>query len=287
MKAFLKPNRDPSLPTVRPVDFRNGVELEAAGPYLTRRSIPVVAALGGKIGVEGTASIIEIAGQHFLVTVGHLLEGATDSKASILIPDQRGGFIEYDGPITYMAEDDDVDRVDVGVGQLTPALARRLTAIYQPLTLADVYTREEPIADVYAVVGFLASDPAARRPTPRVHVATIYEGEPPEQFRESIKKDVHFLLDLRNQVRDRSDRLVPTPSMKGMSGSPVWCMTAPTGAAWSPSCLRVLAIQTRVLIEPTETWIRCTGWGCVAGVLWDMFPATRSALEAAWGAPPK
>lgn len=266
------------LPPRAPINFFDVTERQAAYEYLSKRSIPLVAHKDGRSAVEGTATLLRVGDDHYLTTVAHTLEAAVDADVSLLVPDRRGGFIPLPGPVEYIPEAADRCNADVGVGRIDDKTAKQLLRVYEPLLLNDIQAPAGPVHGIYAVCGYLGTEPNPSNPTAHLHLSPVYQGEVPAHLQAVTRPDIHFLLELPDEVCDQTGATFPTPSLKGLSGAPLWCMT-PSGAVWDPSCLRVLGVQTGVL---RGRWIRFTNWGAVAGALGNTYPSLRTPLEDAW-----
>jgi hypothetical protein len=244
---------------------------EALHSYATLSTVPIVGEGNEGLSLEGTGTLFEAEGKHFLVTADHATKLLCEGNAGIPL-EPRESELWTPGPGQYTCS----KKFDVGVFRIDHAsTVDNLRKAWRFLSLKNVYFGDIPRDVHFLLYGFpscLAKmDKDTLRTPPASFVTTAYEGEL-EGFSDPYDSKVDLMLTHKLEGESAKDGS-PTsvPDLKGVSGCSVWCVPPTDGAGndiWSvEKHTKIVAIETSRL---RGKWIRCRRWFVVKKIMDDL-----------------
>ncbi len=235
----------------------------------------------------GTATLVAVAGRHFIVTAAHAVADMFkngNQLDDLYVPNLDGAFVPVEGRFAGARQDEhDFAFVEMGVKTLERLRSRTF------LSLADIDLTTGPLpAGWYYVHGYPGTQATSGRSgdefraKPSTYGAPLYEG--PTSFLRTFDPALHALVEIDpTQLATGADEGT-TPSMpsdfKGISGSSMWRAFSfgVDANAWTPSDARVVAVETCVAQKDGRFIVRGTRWFVVLALLRHAFPDLASAI---------
>ncbi|HLG59371.1 MAG TPA: hypothetical protein VI485_28795 [Vicinamibacterales bacterium] len=251
-------------------------------------TVPVVVADRPKVHQIGSATLYQLAGVHFIVTAGHLVEAAVEQGKTIGIATGAGNsLVSLDGGGWVKA---DHEAYDLAVHRLNDERLAQLSHM-RFLRLSDITSDEPGPTAVYTICGYPAiwSESSTEERTgwvkPLELTTYAYDGPPLAGYSEPhhllLSCDSEELSDLDGtpmEVRDKHHQPVRLPiGLRGVSGCSVWHIgdLAVDIERWPPA--RVAGIQNRAY--QASGAVRATRWAAVNTLISKAFPELRPVLQ--------
>jgi hypothetical protein len=251
-------------------------EFNAVKQFLIRSTVPLVYESSDVAGIQGTGCLFEQSGNLYFVTAGHVLEG--------LNPDTLGiPLRQIDSEIFTLGEGlmgwSKNDKFDVGAYRIDDkSFAMQLRQSYTVLSNSNV--GPTAIEGRYIIPGYpratIKRVGNTLQPADLTQVHTgAYDGEVIDN---RASHDLFFKWG--KEAESLWGHKAETPSLKGISGAPVWLLTENQNAIWSPEGSLCL-VGLQVSCDPYDRYIRALSWPVVAAALDELKP-----VDSAFAAQP-
>lgn len=226
-----------------------------------KSTVPLLREIGELASIEGSGTLFEVRGSHYLVTAAHAAENL--SRGDVCIPcgpNKKEVWALGQGRLAT------IDKYDLAVFRIDEEMSvDRLKKVWQFLTLDHVWLGDIHPSATFLLYGFPVATTTQRGilvdSTPISYVTARYD-KTPTGLKYPLEPDVDTFLEHKAEAMDRqTNRLVAVPDLPGISGCSVWAVLDPTttsSAIWSPDThARIVAIETSYL---RGSWIRCRRW---------------------------
>ncbi len=234
----------------------------------------------------GTATLVAIAGRHFLVTAAHAVQDMFANgvqQDDLYVPNlSDGAFV----PVVGRFNGDRTDAHDFAFIELDSAAVERLRS-RRFLTLADIDLSTGLLPNGWYYIHGYPYENATRggsrdqfRAKPYTFGTALYRGET-DSLR-TFSPEEHVLLEVKSEnVVDGvgNDGVIPS-SFQGISGSPIWraFTYGDDSARWTPAKARVVAVETCVTKSRGAFLVRGTRWFVVLPLLRHAYPDLAPAI---------
>lgn len=252
-------------------------DFQAIKAFLVRSTVPLIYESGEATGVQGTGCLFDLKGTLFFVTAGHVLQGVDPNKLGVPIRASNGEIFTLGTGIVGWSRNDEYDVAAYRIDD-----AETSQSLRRSYTVLSTSNLEKPVPedDHYIVAGYPTETITriGRTLTPRdltqIHTC-LYNGE---VLGERTLYDLFLKLD--GTAQSLWGHSVTVPSIKGISGGPVWQVRESVSAIWSPeSSLRLVAIQ--VSCDPRrEQYMRALSWSVVLVALQRLIPNSPPSAAA-------
>ena len=237
-------------------------EFNAVKQFLIRSTVPLVYASGEDADIQGTGCLFEQSGHLYFVTAGHVLEGLKPETLGIPLRQiDSEVFTLGEGLIGWSKN----DKFDVGAYRIDDeSFAMQLGQSYTVLNSSNV--GQSDLEGRYIISGYpratikRVGNTLKPQDLTQVHT-TAYRGE---VIGDRSSHDLFFKWS--KEAENLSGRRIETPSLKGISGAPVWLLRENQDAIWSPEGSLCL-IGLQVSCDKHDRYIRALSWSIVAAAL--------------------
>lgn len=250
-------------------------EFNAVKQFLLRSTVPLLYESDDVAGIQGTGCLFERSGHLYFVTAGHVLEGLNPETLGIPLR-------QIDSEVFTLGEGlmgwSKNEKFDVGAYRIDDtSFALQLRQSYVVLSDLNV---GQPIAEGrYIIPGYpratikRVGNTLQPKDLTQVHTGT-YEGE---VIGDRAPHDLFFKWG--KEADSLWGHKAETPSLKGISGAPVWLLRENQSAIWSPEGSLCL-VGLQVSCDPHDRYIRTLSWPVVAAALDELKPVGSSASAA-------
>lgn len=255
---------------------------QTLAPKMASCVTPIVETVGGKTYQLGTGTFFRAGDLSFLVTAAHVLQLATQHKATLRLLDGESSA----GPVrfrdvclpkwrAYIGE----DPADVAVVPLpddvVAALAHRCFLRLDEVAIRPMHPGGCWLMGYPAETVAYSESDTTMTFSPFLLAAPLV---PPKSSLENFDDEFHFLLNARRDELwwpDGNPAAMPD-QLGGISGCPVWQVVWPDGR-WEPKHVRIVGVQ--ISYYPKSSLVKATQWGAVAALLHEYCADVRGVLD--------
>jgi hypothetical protein len=250
--------------------------IDAMNSVADRATVPLLLREGDLAGIQGTGTLFEIEGRHYIVTAQHVIAG----MASLAVP------VADHESIRWLAVDQTASNAhaDVAVIRLGAPMVDELRGSRDFLTLDHVSFEPMPEGCQFLVYGYpkkaFRQDGLKIFSRPMGYLTLEHPGpiDPAFPYDPPYDPALEFMLEYGSRAKNlqtgETEEAPPPSGFEGVSGCSVWGIpdpAAPTAdAIWSPrTAAKIVAIQVSVL---RHEWIRCRRWCAVTKLIAELSP---------------
>lgn len=242
-------------------------EFAAVKQFLFRSTVPLVYEFGDVAGVQGTGCLFEQSRHLYLVTAGHVLERLNPETLGIPLRQIDSEVFTLGKGLVGWSKN---DQFDVGAYRIDDeSFARLLRQSYTVLSISNV--GQASLEGRYIISGFPCAtvkrigNTLQPKDITQIHTRS-YDGE---VLGDRSSHDLFF--NWGSEAESLWGHKTQTPSLKGISGAPVWLLTESKDSIWSPErSLSLIGLQ--VSCDPDDRYIRALSWPVVAAALDQLKP---------------
>ena len=252
-------------------------DFRAIKAFLVRSTVPLIYESEENAGVQGSGCLFDIEGILFFVTAGHVLQGVDPNKLGVPIRTSNSEIFTMGTGLVGWSRNDEYDVAAYRIDDFeTCQSLRRSYAVLNSSNLEHLVPEDEH----YIVSGYPAETITrmGKTLTPRdltqIHTCR-YSGEVV-----GTRTPYDIFLKLDRIAHGLWGQSVAVPSIKGISGGPVWQVRDSISPIWSPeSALRLVAIQVSC-DSKGERYMRALSWSVVLVALQKLIPRNKASGAA-------